>query len=297
MTNETERSAKRINFSDYFHDDVIASVEEGLEDTAYRAIPAISSSLLKEFRKSSKHFLHAMTEKKEQTKAMLLGSAFHCLLLEPYEFNKRYKVMPDFGDLRVAKNKNAKKEFMEKNGDWVSYISHDENETLLSIADNFFLNELASELLDDVKTEVSLFYKEPSGLKIKSRVDALGSEYFVDLKTTRCAEPNFFNREIKYRGYLQQLAFYKRGLEMLIKGQKKKPILIACENVAPFNVTVFEFNSIDFHKLNLEISRDLELMAEAMKSLQFKPYTEATVEYDEFNYDKVFVDSKEEIGF
>ena len=295
---QSEDLLKRIDFKEYFVGASLTgpAIIEDLDEVAYRKMPAISSSLLKEFRKSGKHFLHSMVEKKERTRSMLMGSAFHCLLLEPYKFNKIYKVMPEFGDQRVAKNKAAKKEFMDEFVG-AEFLTPCENETLLSIADSYFLNELASDLLSDVKAEVSLFSTEASGLKIKGRVDAVGSEYFIDLKTTRCSEPNFFNREIRTRGYLQQMAFYKRLTEITMKGAKKKPIIIACENVAPFNVTVFEFNNVDFGKLSQEIARDLEMMAHSLKAYSFKTYSEASIEFDDFSYEKTFVGGIEEESF
>jgi exodeoxyribonuclease VIII len=60
---------------------------------------AISRSGLMEFKKSPYHYwanyLNPDKPEKEPTDAMILGNAFHTLVLEPNTFDERYLVMPE----------------------------------------------------------------------------------------------------------------------------------------------------------------------------------------------------------
>ena len=57
----------------------------------YFALPGISISRLKELRRSPQHFQYALTHPKV-SKALTLGSAVHCAILEPERFDAQYAV-------------------------------------------------------------------------------------------------------------------------------------------------------------------------------------------------------------
>lgn len=64
-------------------------------------------------------------------------------------------------------------------------------------------------------------------------------KYLVDLKTTRCAEPNRFSKQAMWLSYHAQLAWYRQG--MLLSGAEPpaQVFIVAVETVAPYPVTVF----------------------------------------------------------
>ena len=55
---------------------------------------SISTSLIKTMGRSFAHANQAMEEKKEPTPAMLLGTVFHCLTLEPDAFSRDFAIAP-----------------------------------------------------------------------------------------------------------------------------------------------------------------------------------------------------------
>jgi len=56
----------------------------------------LSYSALKAYAKSPNHYLMYVGREFVETPAMVLGSALHCLVLEPQEWSKRYITAPKF---------------------------------------------------------------------------------------------------------------------------------------------------------------------------------------------------------
>ena len=74
----------------------------------YHAHPALGSTNIKEILKNPYKF--KMGVKKEQTPAMVMGSAIHCMVLEPHLFDEDYAIAPQY-DGRTKEGKAIKEEF------------------------------------------------------------------------------------------------------------------------------------------------------------------------------------------
>src|SRR5690606_36494018 len=85
-----------------------ARVIDGLPNHEYHSIAArslVSKGALDRFSRSPAHYLHYLTNldpEPEKSYALILGAAFHCLLLEPEVFEREYVLLPDFGDMRSS---------------------------------------------------------------------------------------------------------------------------------------------------------------------------------------------------
>ena len=69
----------------------MATIIENMSNADYHAHSAISKSGLDLIEKSPAHFFYA---EREKTKEMVIGSAFHDLVLLPETFNELYIIKP-----------------------------------------------------------------------------------------------------------------------------------------------------------------------------------------------------------
>ena len=73
----------------------------------------ISHSALKAFAKSPNHYLQYVAGEAPRTDAMIAGSALHCFVLEPHEFDARYIVAPKV-DRRTKEGKEIFEAFSQQ---------------------------------------------------------------------------------------------------------------------------------------------------------------------------------------
>lgn len=70
--------------------------------------------------------------------------------------------------------------------------------------------------------------------------DARGHSHLVDLKTTKCAEPEAFKRDAIRYGYHAQLALYGLAMEQVNGSKPRSSYIVAVESKAPYPVIVLE---------------------------------------------------------
>ena len=177
-----------------------------LENEKYHAHPAISWSKFKHFLNSPYHYQFNVINKSadsSSTDSMRFGTLVHSCILEPDLLFNSYKIMPDFGDKRIAKNKQAYQEFMQANKDVKFLITQDEWTRLSNIMTNF------QKLKFDLKglfIEQSLFAKYVD-IDLKAKPDAFNFDLVLDVKTS--VEPlSIFKYTINKYMYQYQLSFY-----------------------------------------------------------------------------------------
>jgi hypothetical protein len=113
-----------------------------------------------------------------------------------------------------------------------------------AIAGSLRSNPLASRLLfsDGVKHEQTILW-EQQGRARRSTPDARGFRYLVDLKTTRCAQPDQFGRDAMKRSYHAQLADYCDAIEAADGTRPTEVYIVAVESVPPYAVTVLRLTA------------------------------------------------------
>lgn len=149
----------------------------------------------------------------EETKAKTKGSAVHCLLLEPNQFDKRYAVQPeDWGDL----TKNA-----EGKPRWDAFKKENAGKACLTFKDvGSFLVKLKAKVRNHIplryllaigRPEVSIFVQDVFGVHTKIRVDLLTSDTMWDVKTSTEGMTNEeIYKTIKRYKYDFSAAYYMR---------------------------------------------------------------------------------------
>lgn len=78
-----------------------------------------------------------------------------------------------------------------------------------------------------------------AGRAWRSTPDARGFRVLAELKTTRCADPEFFWRDALRMSYHVQLAIYRRAIEQTTGVKPREVYLFAVESKPPYVVTPF----------------------------------------------------------
>ena len=152
---------------------------EELSNKAYHELPAISSSAVKTVATSSLY--HWKNAKFNSTPAMILGSAFHAMLLEP----EKNLVTNSGLQRRGSKAWKDQENFL---GDDEILLPEGEYEQCQKMVDGCLQNKMARNLLtnEDLLAEYSFIAECPeTGLELKCRPDGLLKEagIVIDLKS------------------------------------------------------------------------------------------------------------------
>jgi hypothetical protein len=225
----------------------------------------IHFSNLKYMAQSPAHFLCSLGEQ-EDTSAMRLGRLVHALLL-----GGKYEV---YDGVRRGVN-------------WVTFkYEHRKIDTIVNptelaqgkrIAESVRHNSSAMEWLEG-EHEVPVEWKF-LGRECSSRIDILGNDRIVDLKTTQCSRPETFIPHAMGYYYHAQVAFYRMAalaIPKLVPGAG----LIAVETGAPYNVVCYD---VPLHML--EVGERLcngwmETLLECERTNHWPGYTDLPVMFD-----------------
>ena len=253
-------------------------IKKNLSIEEYHTGPGISKSALDQIARSPAHFLAYKTAPHEPTPAMLLGSAFHSLVLEPGEFDARYCVAPEGIDRRTKLGKEAWAEFeYEANGKEI--LKPDIMFTVRGMAQSVMAHPLARSLVTGGTAEQSIFW-EPSvveGVLSKCRPDYTkgltdGRYAVVDLKSTEDARPAAFERSAWNFRYHVQSAYYWDGSTEAFGRAPDAFIFIAVEKAPPYAVAVYEASMEMLNAGREEYFRNLRVYKDCMDSGSWPAY-------------------------
>ena len=147
-------------------------------------------------------------EDEEKKGALDIGSAFHCMVLEPHKWGERYVVEPKFNK-RKNDGKAAAAEFAEENKD-KTIITDKDYKMLYLMHGSVMAHPTARQLLENqTGTEISIFANE-DGQLMKIRIDLEseigGKTFLVDLKSIDKIDN--VSKAINERLYYLQYAHY-----------------------------------------------------------------------------------------
>ncbi len=245
--------------------------EDGVYDITneeYHASAGVSRSQLMLLDKSPYHFwyetMSGEAKKKEPTPAMVIGSAFHTLLLEPEKFTHEYCIKPilqkmppevlmkEVGKEQYEQVKSARNIVRERNNTLTeefnevsqgkTVLTQDQFYGLRVMVDNIKKHDIVQTLLDDAVFEKSIYWTdEETGLQFKARPDIWSPKMVVDLKSTNDTNIHAFMRSSMNYGYYLQAGMMLEACRAL-----KKPFdvfaTLACEKEAPHVPAVFLMN-------------------------------------------------------
>lgn len=180
------------------------TIHYDLPSEDYFSYKAASNSALKLVRRSPAH--HKYREPAEHdTRAMEIGSAIHCAILEPERFDKYYLIAE--ADVRTA----AEYRGLAKDVGGARVLTRPEHRRIKGMMESAYRNsEFRKYMEAGGRNEVSVFTKDPlTGVEVKCRFDRLGdSLWALDAKKCQDASPDDFRKSITNYGYYMQIPFY-----------------------------------------------------------------------------------------
>lgn len=246
-------------------------IYHNLDEKAYRADGALSTSDYKLLAKTPNHFRAKADGNLPFTDspAMRLGRLFHLYALEQEEWHKTIKVCPlKFTDRRL---KESKQWWAEMDSLGVTVIKSDEYDIIHAMHDAYIgLKDVKAAVSVPHNTEVSVFCKGLIGQNdTKCRIDLMTgtatstSVTVVDIKTTRAggADPREFARTSRALKYHWQQANYTRMLAQ--KGiSVDRWVWAVVEKEPPYEAAAYVFSASDMEYALAELKEaDKRLLA------------------------------------
>lgn len=209
-----------------------------LSNADYHAGPAISKSGLDLIARSPAHY--RFREKREATRAMVIGSALHAAILEPDVFADQYMLLKNVQDRRAAEYKQAVAihgaEFV-LTGAEADYVA---GMQAAAQANAYMRNMLGQ----PGRAELSVLTRDPvTGVDVKCRFDWLtDSGVPLDLKTTLDARADAFSRSVANYRYHVQAAFYLDVWEWETGEQLERFEFAAIEKAMPHAIGIYRLD-------------------------------------------------------
>jgi hypothetical protein len=233
-------------------------------------LSAVSKSALDLIHKAPALYNHFYLQKnkRERTKYFNIGSAFHCLVLEPHKFSEQVVVHSRFA------NRDTRNKFMDEN-DHLIPLSLDEYKIVLSMKESLEKHPISKYLqLQDLVVEHVLFWiNKETGVKCKIRFDAvnLSKRMVIDLKSTDDASDNGFRRSARKYRYHVQSPFYLEGLNAN-EWDVDTFIFVAVETKPPFLVNCFFADGETLANGREEYLQDLEKYKKSILTKNWNGY-------------------------
>ncbi|EGG2771689.1 exonuclease VIII, partial [Salmonella enterica] len=171
-------------------DDIQPGIYYDIPNEAYHAGPGVSKSQLDDIADTPAIYLWRKNAPvdTEKTKSLDTGTAFHCRILEPEEFSKRFIIAPEF-NRRTSAGKEEEKTFLEecaRTGRTV--LTAEEGRKIELMYQSVMALPLGQWLVESGGyAESSVYWEDPeTGILCRCRPDKIIPEFhwIMDVKTT-----------------------------------------------------------------------------------------------------------------
>jgi exodeoxyribonuclease VIII len=140
--------------------------------------------------------------------------------------------------------------------------------------DSVHAHPAVKRVLDDARTEVSLFASGEDGVLRKARIDALpeGGNVIVDIKSCQSADADMMAKSVASYRYDVQAAYYLDLCALL--GLDKSEFLFVCvEKTPPFAVAVYALDQTAIEWGRKQYQRDLAAVKHCMAEDHWPSFT------------------------
>lgn len=241
---------------------------EDMPEAEYHGHDSISKSGLDLIARSPAHYKHAPPRK--TTRAMEIGSAIHCALLEPERFGQDYVLLHDVADRRASAYKQNIKDHPASH----VLTGEEANKVMGMQAAVYAQPEAAQQLHKAGKREISAFATDPkTGETVRCRYDLLTDDAAaLDLKKTYDARPEAFAKSIYNYRYHVQAAIYS-DIHYWITGEPLKAYaFLAVEEEPPHACAIYVLDDEAMELGRRLYRRDLNTYAHCRKMEDWPAY-------------------------
>lgn len=237
----------------------------------YHAHSAISHSKLETFRRRPalyhKRYVTKQIAPPEPTAAFRIGSASHCMMLEPLTWPDRYAVKPEGLDRRTSAGKAAYAEFEAKSAGKI-IIDADDASNVLRMTEAARNHPLAAQLLAHGQPELT--WRTEGAFPLQCRTDwynpegcelTNGRPYILDLKTVESLDDEAFGSfaKVAFRfGYHRQAGFYLPLISEISRKVVSDFFFLVVEKAEPYGVAVYRMTDEAIAKGQDETVEDLK---------------------------------------
>ena len=186
-----------------------------LSNEQYHSGPGVSKSQLDDVAESPATYIWRKNAPvdTEKLQALDMGTALHCLLLEPDEFDSRFIKAPDF-NRRTNAGKAEEAEFLKNCADTgKTVIEYEDHRKLLLMRDSVMAHPDASKLLgQEGYSESSIYWTdEDTGELCRCRPDRMLRNYPIILDVKKVDGMGRFESHVEEYRYHVQNAMYCDG--------------------------------------------------------------------------------------
>ncbi len=251
---------------------------EGVAEAEYFRLPAINSSLLRQFNgRTPAHVREYIRRPPGQSPAQAIGSAYHALALGQPTFADFVLLPP--GENRTHKAGRAAKDAGKKS------LRDVEVEALQKMKAALYAHPtIAAYLLaPSSRKELTVVWRELvelDGVQIevpcKARLDVevwVGAKIAADLKSTRNAEARAFATSVADYDYHEQGAWYMRGLEK-VGAPADHFVIVAQEKRAPYLPKAWRLDEQALAQGQLQADRNLLTLVRCLRNDEWPGYDE-----------------------
>ncbi|EMG8726308.1 PD-(D/E)XK nuclease-like domain-containing protein [Salmonella enterica] len=216
-------------------DDIQPGIYFGVTNEAYHAGPGVSKSQLDDIAVCPAFYQWRKSAPvdTEKTKALDMGTALHCRLLEPDEFKKRFIIAPEF-NRRTTAGKEEEKAFLEScENSGKTVMTSEEGRKLELMYGSVMAHPGCRALLEaEGKTESSIYWTDTeTGELCRIRPDKFLTNSPLILDVKKVADMSRFARHVEEFRYHVQAAMYCEGWKAYSGETPRFAFLAVSENI------------------------------------------------------------------
>lgn len=246
----------------------------------YLDIPYLSSSALKELRKTPAHCRDYIDNKRETKPVFALGTAIHLALLEPEKYKEKILVKELAWNTSDGKLEKADFEARQAEDNSLIVVNRKDYDGTEEIVNKIKAGSHEASLAFDSITDVELtiiWKDQETGIMCKCRIDAYCKSIRQSLDIKSCgsaAEWSFKNDMFKHAYYIQQ-SFYQRGLRTTDLGEDF--CFLPVEKDPPYLSTTYEIGDVTMRAADILTESLIQKYASCLEKDSWEGYPSGNV--------------------